>query len=240
MTTSTGTSLVDEIAMRAGGDPRVELSMLMGALLEGGSLTGPWSPNLSDPNGGSWGPFQINGGGPRANDPAYAVDYMLPRYQQAVAMVDPQLWRSDPKLAAAQAVALAERPLNYQLGAAAYPAPRIQSAWDTLARTPAPAAVGPGGVQTVDLGSLLDKLLSLLGALGSGAGSVAGGIFGGIQGLGDLIATLRSGAFWFKVGLTLGAVLLIGLGALLLLRRPVEQAQEKAERAAPLVAMAAA
>lgn len=92
---------------------QVRLAMLTGAGLEGGSLSGPWQPG---DQGTSFGPFQIHlpahtgVTATQASDPNFAVKYMLPAYQQAVAQVGAKLWASDPQQAAAQAAYIAERP----------------------------------------------------------------------------------------------------------------------------------
>lgn len=105
-------TLTDAIST-ATSDARVRLAMLTGAALEGGSLAGPWQPG---DQGTSFGPFQIHlpahpgVTAAQASDPNFAVKYMLPAYQQAVAQVGAKLWASDPQQAAAQAAYIAERP----------------------------------------------------------------------------------------------------------------------------------
>lgn len=111
------------------GDPRVRLSMLVGALLEGGTLVGPFPPG---DHGTSFGPFQIHlpahPGVSRAEaeNPAFAVAYMLPAYVHGVARVYPGAWAADPGNAAATAAFYAERPAHM------YPASRVDSAMNTL------------------------------------------------------------------------------------------------------------
>lgn len=111
------------------GDPRVRTSMLMGALLEGGALNGPWRPG---DNGTSFGPFQIHlpahpgVSRAQAENPAFAVAYMLPAYAGGVARSDPYSWNIDVPGAAATAAFYAERPARM------YPRQRVDDAWNTL------------------------------------------------------------------------------------------------------------
>lgn len=95
-------------------DWRVRFAMIMGALLEGGNLTGPWS--VGD-NGTSFGPYQIHlpayNNPPtvaQANDPAFAVKFMLQRYENGVNSVPFALWLTNPVQAASDAVYKAESP----------------------------------------------------------------------------------------------------------------------------------
>jgi hypothetical protein len=114
---------------RVTSDARLKSALLMGALLEGGSLTGPWR---AGDNGQSFGPYQIYTAAhpdvtrEKAENPEYAVAYMLPAYMEGVRRVPSELWQSDPARAAATAVYYAERP------AAMYPASRVRAAWARL------------------------------------------------------------------------------------------------------------
>lgn len=111
------TSTVLQAVNNATRDIRVRSAMLLGALLEGGSLgSGPFPTGDS---GTSFGPFQMHIGGAltssgltpaQANDPELAVMAMKPIYELAVNRVPSSLWESNPKAAAEQAAFLAERP----------------------------------------------------------------------------------------------------------------------------------
>ena len=103
--------------------------MRLGALLEGGSLAGPWP---SGDHGVSHGPFQINSSVhpvsyAQANDPAYAVAYMQQKYRDGVAKVPSALWQSNPAGAAALAAYYAEAP------AVMYPLDRVTAAFSKIA-----------------------------------------------------------------------------------------------------------
>ncbi|HVQ95832.1 MAG TPA: hypothetical protein VMU51_32705 [Mycobacteriales bacterium] len=123
-------------------DSRVRQAMLLGALLEGGSLTGPWQ---AGDNGLSWGPFQIYKAAhpdvtrAQAEDPVWAVRYMLPSYAAAVNRVSAGSWEADPKGAAALSAYYAERPKRMYLQK------RIDAAWSQLAGTDFGGAGGPVG-----------------------------------------------------------------------------------------------
>ena len=252
----TATPLTAEIAQQA-RDPRVALAMLMGALLEGGSLSGPWGANLSDPYGGSYGPYQINGvhglSPEQADNPQYATSYMLPAYQQAVAQVPAGLWETDPKTAAVQAVQIAERP------GSTYPQSRVDAAWSQLAASAAqPAITLVGGPSLPGIGGLGNLLpgwpftFSLpfgwpfsgpgtnnppAPGLGLNLGNTLSGLTPGWAGsLGSLLRTLISATFWRKVGITVGAVLLGLVGVVLLMRRQVGEAAETMAKTAPAAA----
>lgn len=119
-------------------DVRVRAAMLLGALLESGTLgAGPFGVGDS---GTSYGPFQMHVGGaltssgltPRqAEDPELAVLAMKPIYEAAVNQVPGSLWRSDPSAAAALAVWKAERPKGYPYGspAGSYGQAKINASW---------------------------------------------------------------------------------------------------------------
>lgn len=112
-----GPALVREIRGQAGRG-NVADAMLLGALLEGQSLTG-------DPKTGRWpcgdggkscGPFQINRPAhpdvsvDESQDPRFAVTYMLPQYVAACARVGAAEWLVDRRGAAARCAFLAEKP----------------------------------------------------------------------------------------------------------------------------------
>jgi cell wall-associated NlpC family hydrolase len=92
---------------------QLALSMFEGSWLESG-----WS-NTAE-GGGAFGPFQIQDPGvvnqgvtiAQAEDPAFATNYMLPRYVNALNTVNPALWSSDPERAAEQVAYAAEKPLQ--------------------------------------------------------------------------------------------------------------------------------
>lgn len=135
---------VGDAISRVTSDSRIATAMLLGALLEGGSLDGPWPPG---DQGTSFGPWQIHlpahptVSQRAAEDPLSAALVMLPEYAAAVAQVPTSAWATSPMDAAARAVYLAERPAQM------YPAARVAAAWAKLglagAATPSspPAAV---------------------------------------------------------------------------------------------------
>lgn len=112
-------------------DQHVRDAMLLGALLEGGRLDGPWE---CGDGGWSCGPWQINRspsahpGVTRAQsaDPAWAARYMIPAYRRACASVGAAQWQADRRSAAATCVFRAERP------AAMYLPARVRAAWAQL------------------------------------------------------------------------------------------------------------
>lgn len=177
-------------------DWRMRLSMRLGALLEGGSLSGPWS---SGDQGVSHGPFQINStvhnvSRAQANDPAFAVSYMLASYQAAVNRVakeKPDLWYTDPAAAAALAAYYAERP------AAMYPAARVAAAFSKIKAwftgTPQ-TGESEGGIEPVVFG--IPNPLDGVGDL--------------FDGLGSFLNGLRDPAVWVRViAVLVGAVLVV-------------------------------
>lgn len=94
----------------------MRFALLMGALMEGTSLCGPWPKG---DNGEAHGPFQIHIKQwhiteEQANDPAFAVNFAINRlgYAQTVAKQG-ELWIHDPLLAAAQAIYEAEKPAYF-------------------------------------------------------------------------------------------------------------------------------
>jgi hypothetical protein len=127
------TPLEEAVYRYAGDDKELARAMLMGALMEGGNLTGPWN---SGDNGQSHGPYQIYQGAhagmitpEESNDPDIATRFMLPKYKAAIASLrkeQPDLFETDPYLAAAIVAYRAERP------AAMYPVDRQQWAKSVL------------------------------------------------------------------------------------------------------------
>lgn len=127
------TPLEEAVYRYAGDDKELARAMLMGALMEGGNLTGPWN---SGDNGQSHGPYQIYQGAhagmitpEESNDPDIATRFMLPQYKAAIASLrkeQPDLFETDPYLAAAIVAYRAERP------AAMYPVARQQWAKSVL------------------------------------------------------------------------------------------------------------
>lgn len=151
---------------QATADPILRRIMRLAALLEGGSLAGPWP---SGDQGQSHGPFQIytvahpGVSAAQANDPGFAVAYMLPEFQAALEKVkhDHASWLTDsPMMAAAYAVFWAERPLVM------YPYERIAAAWSTLTGTSAagdvPPADPPTGGTTEPITNTTGRGVSLL------------------------------------------------------------------------------
>jgi N-acetylmuramoyl-L-alanine amidase len=103
--------LMKAIQVDSGGDPRLAVSLLTGSFLESG-----WDNH--DVGGGAFGPFQIQDPGVvnvgvtivQAENPAFATNFMTPRYKEALRTVDPSLWSSDPETAAEQTAYAAEKP----------------------------------------------------------------------------------------------------------------------------------
>ena len=123
-----GTPVGKSVCART-GDPHLRSAMLLGALLEGGGLAGPW--RCGD-GGVSCGPWQIKLSVHRtvsrseAQDPAFAAAYMLPAYTAGCRSVPLVTWRKDPRGAAALCAFRAERPARM------YPASRVAAAWQRL------------------------------------------------------------------------------------------------------------
>ncbi len=100
--------------MAATNDPRVQLSLIAGAMVEGGGLAGPWGRGDA---GAAAGPYQIHGLPPaQAEDVTRAVQFMmnehvggLATFPVAVAAIPDEMWQSDPLGAALLATANAER-----------------------------------------------------------------------------------------------------------------------------------
>ncbi len=174
-------------------DSRVRQAMLLGALLEGGSLTGPW--NAGD-NGLSWGPFQIykvahpDVTRAQAEDPAWAVRYMLPSYAAAVTRISAGSWQSDPKGAAALSAYYAERPAKM------YAQKRIDAAWSQLAGTDYGGAGGPVGTSPggAPAGGAADTRQNF------GVGDLTGAITGPLRDLSVRVAFVGLGLALITLG----------------------------------------
>lgn len=108
-------------------DAHVRAAMLMGSYLESG-----WNDASVGDQGTSYGPFQIHlpahpgVTAAQAEDPSYAVAFMLPAYQAGASRVPAGLWNSNPSAAAATAAYYAERP------SVMYPASRYTAAWPAV------------------------------------------------------------------------------------------------------------
>lgn len=179
-------------------DARVAEAMGLGALLEGGSLDGPWAPG---DQGTSFGPWQIHLPAhpdvtrALAEDPRLAALYMLPSYTHAVAAVPDALWRSDPMSAAARAAYLAERP------AVMYPPARVAAAWATLTG---------GGVSPVGGGVPSPGITPLFGPGDAVSGAVAGAVIDGIKA--QLLGPLTPDNL-ARFGVAVLGVIAVGVGA---------------------------
>ena len=107
---SSGNAVVDAI-LAATQNGQLRAALLMGSKLESG-----WRTGAVGDNGTSFGPFQIHlpahpgVTASEAEDPSWAVNYMLPAYEAGVAKVPASLWSGDPAKAAATAAYYAERP----------------------------------------------------------------------------------------------------------------------------------
>lgn len=127
-------------------DPYVRQALRFGALLEGGGLSGPW--NAGD-SGTSFGPYQIHlpahpgVSAEQANDPGFAVGYMLAPYTNAVAATHGQPWGVT---SAEQAVRAAERPAESYWQS--HGATSVQADW-TQAIAGNPAGTGDPSTQGV-------------------------------------------------------------------------------------------
>lgn len=203
---------------KATTDWRMRLALRLGALLEGGSLSGPWP---SGDNGVSHGPYQINSSvhdvsHAQANDPAYAVRYMLAEYQAGVARVSeesPGLWESDPALAAARAAFYAERPREM------YPLARIRAGFGQLASWL--AGISKGGI---DLPGPLPAI-DLPGIDLPGLGDLPG-----LDAVGSALAVLTSAATWRRVAAVVLGIALVFGGVYLFIGSPSEIAAMVMER----------
>lgn len=104
---------VAQAILAATQNPQIQAAMLLGSRMESN-----WSTSAVGDNGTSFGPFQIHlpahpgVSAAQAEDPTWAVQYMLPAYTAGVSQVPASLWGSNPALAAATAAFHAERPKN--------------------------------------------------------------------------------------------------------------------------------
>lgn len=174
-------------------DWRERLALRLGALLEGGSLSGPWP---SGDAGASHGPYQINSNVhavsyAEANDPAFAVSYMLGEYRAGVARVErerPGLWASSPVVAASLAAFYAERPREM------YPESRVQSAGAQLA------------AWLMTIGKTAGTVIPVGFPWPGGDGGDTGGDGGA---LGEFIGQLGERETWIKAAVILVAMALV-------------------------------
>ena len=137
------------IVAATGGDPHTTLAMELGALLEGGSLSGPWGVGDS---GTSFGPFQIHlpahpdVNAAQAADPGFAASFMAPAYQAAAQQVPGSLWDTNPEAAAEQTAFLAERPAKDYYASRGAATVNANYSAAAAALGGAPAGTGPGGM----------------------------------------------------------------------------------------------
>lgn len=154
--------------MAATGDARLQAALLMGSKLESG-----WNTSSVGDHGTSFGPFQIHLPAhpgvsvSEAENPAWAVNYMLPAYEAGVAKVPNSLWQSDPAQAAATAAFYAERPAKMYTGFAGLWS-QVQAAMNgqsvaTGGGTSTPGATTAGSVTS----SILGPIESQIGIVGN-------------------------------------------------------------------------
>lgn len=180
---------------------RVRLAMIMGSGLES-----TWSPATSQPPEKSYGPFQINlRANPgvteqQAKDIRFSVGYMLPRYLVGVSKVSDDLWRSDPKNAAALAAFYAERPAKM------YAQSRVNNVWAAMqSNNYGTGDVSPGSAN----GSGIDPPIGSSGSIDGTAGGDNQSFLGlpSASDIGDKIFAVTMIALF-----TLGGVGLVGAG----------------------------
>ena len=145
--------------MAATDDPRVQLSMIVGAMVEGGGLEGPWGRGDA---GAAAGPYQIHGLPPeQAEDAARAVQFMMNEhvggqatYPVAVAAIPDEMWQTDPIGVALLATANAERVGGWHEGLTVEEAVNIYGGRERVqakfseAGAVAPSSVAGGGLPT--------------------------------------------------------------------------------------------
>lgn len=176
-------------------DTRERFVLRVAALLEGGSLAGPWG--VASVGEDSHGPFQINLLAhpdvtvAQANDPTFAVAYMLPQFRAGIAKIESSRWVTAPLEALAEAIYYAERP------AVIYPQARVQEAVRQLGGdlTGDPGdgtGIGSGGNPTQDTGN------PLVDAVRAAISQVIAGYIG------------LAGQFWTRDRLIRIAVVIIG------------------------------
>lgn len=176
---------VTDSIMSHTSDPNVRAAMLMGAFLESGA-----NANSVGDQGTSFGPFQIHlpahpgVTAQQAQDPQFAVAFMLPAYQNGVSQVPSSLWQTNPALAAATAAFKAERPLNM------YAASSYNANWSKVIAvlggnttlggggtgSVAPPTTGGAATDTASVsGTIVQSFYPVLNAIWM-AGLIAGGI----------------------------------------------------------------
>lgn len=195
-------------------DARERLALLMGALLEGGSIgAGPFP---TGDNGTSYGPFQFHFVGStklgltpqQAQDPALATRAIYPSYKAAVARVPDALWNSDPATAAATAAYYAESP------AYMYPANRVQSAFASLSgavtslgNTTTTQTSNDGGIVPV-----FDPTFGVAGSIVDGLQKAGDAIAAPFKGVADFIAKIIDPHLWWRVFFVIGGIAIAGIG----------------------------
>jgi len=193
--------------------------MLMGAMLEGGSLVGGW--NVGD-HGTSFGPFQMHIGGALtaeggnrqlAENPVWATQHMVDRYQSGVFRVPAGMWSSNPTHAAALAAFYAERPTNM------YDPKRVANAFSLLNSKNVGGGLGniPGNI-----GGAIGNGLQAIGKTGTSLAQAPIKLtFGAIAdafGVGDIKqVAIRGGLIVFG-----GLIILVGL--VILFQKQIEEA----------------
>ncbi len=239
------TTVLDAV-VQATTDARERLALLMGALLEGGSLgAGPFP---TGDNGTSFGPWQFHFVEPlkhgltpqQAQDPAQAARAILPAYSAAVKRIPDTLWQSDPATAAATAAYYAESP------AYMYPDNRVRSAWNALIQQNA-APIGASAPSSPQATPVWDPL-GIGGGIADAFGKVGGIIADAMKGTAETISApfktiaddvdkLANPSTWWRVLFVLGGVALIYMGIQILVRPFVTG---EAERIGKLAAVAGA
>ncbi len=154
--------IVTPAVQSASTNDRVRLSMELGALLESGSLSGPFG--VGD-QGHSYGPFQINlpyhpgVTAAQAIDPSFAASYMEAAYEAAVNSIPDALWKSNPEQAAEQAAVIAERPaVDYY---SSHGVAAVDAAYGQAIQSLGFASFGGGGSSPLDIPG------QVVGAVGS-------------------------------------------------------------------------
>jgi hypothetical protein len=219
--TSTVAGAIDTYAPNA----LVNAAMRLGALLEGGSL-GPGPFGVGD-SGHSHGPFQINDlyhsdiTAAAAEDPAAAVQYMLPSYEGALRKVPLSLWKSDPELAAEQTAFFAERPAQDYI--TRFGQSTVDQKWQTATGVPPTTGGGAGGGQsgwskawdtfTKTLGVGLDLSNPVAGAVdvAGGAANFADDAVTGIKSVSGFLNNPKPFALTVGAILAGGALIVAGL-----------------------------
>jgi hypothetical protein len=141
-------------------DERTRMAMKAAAAMESG-----WQPGKGwaqkNPNAPAYGPFQIylpahRGVTPeQANDPEFAVRYMLPTFQEAVRRVPDAMWQQNPVMAAVTAAYYAEKPERF------YTPQQQQSAASALGQ-PLGQAGGASPLFPDPFGTQLDQIIASL------------------------------------------------------------------------------